>query len=95
MVPSQGRSLADGDALLARMGEEIEAQHRGGKGIEAAVRATKLVALADDLLHASRTEEALVCKLEAAGMAVERRRHADPAAILGVELEQTKAVRAA
>lgn len=64
LAPLQLLAWFDPDALLARMGEDIERQHADDKGIASAERATKLAMLANDIIHAERTEEALVTHLE-------------------------------
>ena len=87
----------DAKALIARICKDVEAAHSNdAMAIDSATRTTRLVVLEADLLAAERQEETIVCRAEAVGLRVERRKDADARAILGVEIaKKQKTARAA
>jgi hypothetical protein len=74
----------DRDALVARLHAEIAAQPDPELALTAAEKRDRLAKLRADLLAAERLEETLIERAMLQGMYIERRRNADPMAVLGV-----------
>ncbi len=67
------------DALLAAVNGEIDLLKDDKEALGDSARADKLAEIVADKLAVERSEEALICAAEAAGMAIARRETPTPA----------------
>lgn len=82
------RCWLEPDAVLAKLTSEIDAALDGAREtLTAEQRETRLADLDREILEAERGEEAAVTAALSAGHDVQRRRTADPRAVLGIEIE--------